>query len=50
MIKHFLIFIFCMIAINAKNIEADYSVEFAVVGEIAKAHAVLTANGAFCAI
>jgi len=50
MIKHFLIFIFCMIAVDAKNIEADYSVEFSVVGEIAKAHAVLTTNGAFYAI
>ncbi len=38
------IFIFFTPVLHAKNIKADYSVEFGIVGEIAKVHATLTSN------
>ena len=41
------IFIFYTFVLNAKNIEADYSVEFGIVGEVARVHATLTADYKF---
>lgn len=41
------VFMFCILALNAKNIEAEYSVEFGMVGKIARAHAVLTVSDTF---
>ena len=38
------ILIFFTPVLNAKNIKADYSVEFGIVGEIARVHATLTSN------
>ena len=38
------VFIFLLFVADAKNIEADYSVEFGIVGEIARVHATLTSN------
>jgi len=39
--------IFFSTVLNAKNIEADYSVNFGIVGEVAKVHATLTSNQRF---
>ena len=41
----FISFIFLSPVLNAKNIEAYYSAEFGIVGEVARAHATLTSNG-----
>ncbi len=41
------IFIFFSPILNAKNIEADYSVEFGIVGEVGKVHATLTSDHRF---
>lgn len=41
----FISLIFFSSVINAKHIKADYSAEFGIVGEIAKAHAMLTSKG-----
>lgn len=41
----FISFIFFSPVVNAKNIEAYYSAEFGIVGEIARAHATLTTKG-----
>ena len=41
----FISFIFFSPVLTAKNIEADYSAEFGIVGEVARAHATLTSNG-----
>ena len=41
------ILIFYTLVLNAKNIEADYSVEFGIVGEVARVHATLTADHKF---
>ena len=40
----FISFIYLFPVVNAKNIEADYSAEFGIVGEVARAHATLTSN------
>ena len=41
----FISFIFLSPVVNAKNIEAYYSAEFGIVGEVARAHATLTSEG-----
>jgi hypothetical protein len=41
----FIFIIFFTSILSAKNIEADYSAEFGIVGEVARAHATLTSNG-----
>ena len=41
----FISFIFFSSVVTAKNIEAYYSAEFGIVGEVARAHATLTSNG-----
>ncbi len=44
MIRISFILIFCVLAVNAKNIEVDYSVKFGIFGEVAKVHATLTSD------
>ncbi|MEA3432961.1 MAG: hypothetical protein U9R13_00100, partial [Campylobacterota bacterium] len=39
------ILMFFTSALHAKNIEANYSAEFGIVGEVARAHATLTSKG-----
>ena len=41
----FIFIIFFSFILSAKNIEADYSAEFGIVGEVARAHATLLSNG-----
>ncbi len=41
------IFIFLLFVANAKNIEVNYSVEFGIVGEVAKVHAKLISDSKF---
>ena len=41
----FISFIFFSSVLTAKNIEADYSAEFGIIGEVARAHATLLSNG-----
>ncbi len=41
------IFIFFSTCLYSKNIEADYSVEFGIVGEVGKVHAVLSSDGRY---
>lgn len=41
----FICFIFLSPVVTAKNIEADFSAEFGIVGEVARAHATLTTRG-----
>ena len=41
----FISFIFFTPVVTAKNIEADYSAEFGIAGEVARAHATLTSKG-----
>lgn len=45
MLRFSLMLMFFMSVLHAQNIEAKYSVEFGVVGEIARAHATLAVNG-----
>ncbi len=44
MLRLGIVFIFFLLTIDAKNIEADYSVEFGMVGEVAKVHAKLNSD------
>jgi len=44
MLRISFIFIFCVILLNARNIEADYSVKFGIFGEVARVHTTLTAD------
>ncbi|MCO4846109.1 MAG: hypothetical protein KC427_08840 [Sulfurovum sp.] len=41
------LFIFCTSLLNAKHIEADYSVEFGMFGEVGKVHATLTSDNRY---
>ena len=50
MLRIFFIFIFCVILLNARNIEADYSVKFGIFGEVAKVHATLTSDRKYYSI
>jgi len=45
-----LIFLFSALLLNAKNIEADYSVKFGIFGEVARVHAVLTTDRTYYTI
>ncbi len=38
------LFVFFTPVLNAKNIEADYSVEYGIIGEVGKVHATLTSD------
>jgi len=40
--KPLLVFLFFILSLHAKNLEVDYSVEFGIIGEVAKIHAKLT--------
>lgn len=50
MLRISLLFLFCVIFLNARNIEADYSVEFGIFGEVAKVHATLTSDRKYYSI
>ncbi len=43
-------FLFCILVINAKNLDVDYSVKFGIFGEVAKVHATLTSDRKYYSI
>ena len=50
MLRISFIFLFCVVVLNAKNIEVDYSVKFGIFGEVAKVHATLTSDRKYYSI
>ncbi len=50
MLRIFFIYLFCVLVLNAKNIEVDYSVKFGIFGEVAKVHAILTSDRKYYSI
>ena len=44
MLRIFILFLFTFVLLNARNIDAEYSVEFGIFGEVARVHATLTSD------
>ncbi|PHS37242.1 MAG: hypothetical protein COB07_11155 [Sulfurovum sp.] len=50
MLRIFLLFLFSLVLLTARNIDAEYRVEFGIFGEVAKVHATLTSDHKYYSI